>query len=259
MSAAIRGTVSGIKAILGGNLRRRKELQKGMTIAIILSGGSGTRLGTRIPKQYMEVGGKPILSYCLETLSGHGQIDALQVVAAPKWRERIITWLAEADVGKKFRGFSRPGENRQLSIYYALEKIRAYAGEDDRILIHDAARPLLSRRMVTRCLEALDGHDGVLPVLPMKDTLYLSPDGRTIRGLLERGAVYAGQAPEAFRFAGYYEANRKLLPEKIGEIRGSAEPAVMAGLDVVMIPGDEGNFKITTSADLDRFRRMVEK
>ena len=137
--------------------------------------------------------------------------------------------------------------------------IRKYADDFDTVLIHDAARPLLSARIITQCLEAVQGHDGVVPVLPMKDTVYQSVDGRRISALVSRSEIYAGQAPEAFKIGAYYEANRSLLPDKILTINGSTEPAVMAGLDMVMIAGDEGNFKITTAEDLERFREIVQK
>lgn len=227
-----------------------------MNIALILSGGTGQRLGADIPKQYIEVENRPIISYCMETLSLHDEIDALQIVADRAWQGRLCGWLREADRRGKFRGFSAPGENRQLSIWNGLCDIRNYAEDSDLVLIHDAARPLLSARMITDCLTAARGYDGALPVLPMKDTVYESADGRRITALLDRGSVYAGQAPEAFRMGAYYEANRRLLPERILKINGSAEPAILAGLNIAMIPGDEGNFKITTRADLERFMQI---
>ena len=137
--------------------------------------------------------------------------------------------------------------------------IRHYAKDMDLVMIHDAARPLLTERLLTECFETAKDHDGVLPVLPMKDTIYGSSDGRRITALLKREELFAGQAPEVFRLGKYYEANQQLLPEKILKINGSAEPAVLAGMDVAMIPGDEGNFKITTKEDLERFREIVEK
>ena len=127
----------------------------------------------------------------------------------------------------------------------------------DHVLIHDAARPLLSAEQIVDCLDAAREHDGVIPVLMMKDTVYSSEDGLTITSLLNRSQIYAGQAPEVFRLGVYYEANKRLLPDAILRINGSTEPAVMAGLDIAMIPGDEGNFKITTRTDLERFRRKV--
>lgn len=229
-----------------------------MNIALLLSGGTGTRLESDIPKQYIEVHGKPVISYCIECLSSHDRIDAIHIVAEPAWRQKIESWLRMSDPGKKFQGFSCPGLNRQLSILNGLKDIRKYADDSDCVFIHDAARPILSDRQITDCLDAADGHDGVIPVLPMKDTVYSSTNGKTVTALLDRSEIYAGQAPEVFKLGVYYAANCRLLPDRILKINGSTEPAVMAGLDVVMIPGDEDNFKITTKADLERFRKIVE-
>ena len=230
-----------------------------MNIALILSGGTGLRLGADIPKQYIEVGGRPVISYCIKTLSNHDKIDGMQIVADSAWQESIKGWLETADPCKKFRGFSAPGENRQLSIFHGLQDIRTYADDSGYVFIHDAARPMLSPVQVADCLEAVQGYDGLMPVLPMKDTVYLSQDGTRVTDLLDRSKVYAGQAPEVFRIGRYYEANRNLLPDRIRQINGSTEPAILDGMDIVMIPGEEGNFKITTRADLERFRGMIEK
>ena len=127
------------------------------------------------------------------------------------------------------------------------------------MLIHDAARPLLSEKLIADCFDALSGHDGVIPVLPVRDTVYYSKDGKSIASLLERSRIFAGQAPEVFRLGEYYEANVGLLPDEILKINGSTEPAVMAGMDIAMILGDEDNFKITTKTDLERFRQKIGK
>lgn len=232
-----------------------------MVIALILSGGTGRRMGTDIPKQYIKVGERMIISWCMECLAAHVDIDGIQIVAEEMWRDMILKCMdGSRDNGKfgnKFRGFSNPGENRQLSILHGLEDIREYAADGDYVLIHDAARPMLSARQVAECLAAVSGHDGVIPVLPMKDTVYLSKDGRTITSLLSRNQIYAGQAPELFALEKYYEANKTMPMEKIMQVNGSTEPAVMAGMDIAMIPGEERNFKITTMADLERFEKIV--
>lgn len=230
-----------------------------MNVAIILAGGTGTRAGLEVPKQYYEVNGKPVISYCLHTFLVHEKIDAVQIVADRMWHGYIMQHLFALPCNEKFRGFSVPGENRQLSVYHALADIRRYALDNDFVIIHDAARPCVMAVQIKNCLKAAKGHDGALPVLQMKDTVYLSGDGKAVSSLLDRGKVFAGQAPEVFLLGKYYEANRALLPDKILKINGSAEPAVMAGMDIAMIPGDEGNFKITTVADLKRFREIVQK
>ncbi len=229
-----------------------------MVTALVLSGGTGTRIGGDIPKQYIKVNGKPIIIYCLEQLSQNEHIDAIQIVAAPEWQVDISKWLLDYQVERKVKGFSEPGENRQLSIFRGLESISQYASKQDLVFIHDAARPLLTQKMIDECVMTAEGHDGVLPVLPMKDTLYYSEDGKQVSSLMERSRIFAGQAPEVFVLGKYLEANKQLLPDNILKINGSTEPAIMAGMDIAMISGDEGNFKITTKSDLERFRQIIE-
>lgn len=226
-----------------------------MNTAIILAGGTGTRLGGDIPKQYIEAGGKPIIAYCLEAFFAHDMVDAVQIVADEMWHEFILKHINS----DKFKGFSAPGVTRQLSIYNGLCDVKNYSSADDCVIIHDAARPLVFAEMITSCFKALEQHDGVLPVLPMKDTVYFSDDGKCISQLVERSMIYAGQAPEAFKFGKYLAANEVLLPEKILAINGSTEPAIMAGMYVAMIDGDERNFKITTRADLERFKEIIKR
>lgn len=224
-----------------------------MNIALVLAGGTGTRLGADIPKQYIEVRGKMIIDYCLETMEHSSDIAEVWIVADEMWREHI----KKVD---KFKGYACSGRNRQLSIYNGLKAIEeSLTGEEKEVnvLIHDAARPFLTEKLIRECVKAVEGHDGVLPVLPMKDTVYYSEDGKVISSLINRDKLYAGQAPELFRLQPYIQANEALLPDKILLVNGSTEPAIMAGMDIVMIPGDENNYKITTKTDMKRFTEMM--
>ncbi len=225
-----------------------------MNIALVLAGGTGSRVGGDVPKQYVLAAGKPVISYCMETLTNHEEIDAIQIVADRRWQEFILEHVPK----DKLRGFSPEGENRQMSILHGLEDIRKYASDEDWVLVHDAARPMVRAEQIHDCRAAAFGHDGVIPVLPMKDTVYSSQDGKTISSLLDRSRIFAGQAPELFQLGVYYKANIRLLPDQIKKINGSTEPAILAGCDMAMIPGEEENFKITTGEDLRRFRRLVE-
>lgn len=225
-----------------------------MNIALVLAGGTGTRLGADIPKQYIKVNGRMIVDYCLETLEHSLEVDAVWIVADKMWQQNIKKV-------NKFKGFASPGMNRQLSIYNGLKVIEASLEVEElekvNVIIHDAARPLLTEKCISECVKAIEGHDGVLPVLPMKDTVYFSEDGESVTSLIDRGKIYAGQAPELFKLMPYIKANEMLLPDKILLINGSTEPAIMAGMDIVMIPGDENNYKITTKADMERFKEKV--
>lgn len=230
-----------------------------MNIALVLSGGTGTRLDSVIPKQYIQVEGKPIIYYCLKRLMESVKIDAIQIVAESQWQNLIGECMEPLAGRTKLKGFSNPGENRQLSIFNGLKDVGQYASETDYILVHDAARPILSEQQICECFDQAANHDGVIPVLPMKDTVYFSKNGKSISGLINRSEIFAGQAPEVFVYGKYYEANRRLLPDKILDVNGSTEPAIMANMDIVMIPGDENNFKITTSKDLERFKERLKQ
>lgn len=241
-----------------------------MNHAIVLSGGTGTRTGANMPKQYVRVDGHMMVTHALRSLLCSDRIDRLYIVCADEWRDEITEDVREAGLNAgKIAGYAKPGDTRQLSILnglnYIIEEnklgntdLSGTEGSVDTVLIHDAARPFLTEDLIGRCYDALEDNDGVMPVLPMKDTVYLSNDGSNISGLLDRRTVFAGQAPELFRLMPYYEANRKLLPDKILKINGASEPAVMAGMKIAMIPGDEKNIKVTTAQDLREFLKTIE-
>lgn len=238
-----------------------------MNAALLLSGGVGTRMHSDVPKQYICINNKMIITYSLETLVYSPVIDEIQIVAEEEWREFIVADARKHGIPtEKIKGFAIPGYNRQTSILNGMQNIlRQKNGivdvgnvdEKDNLLIHDAARPLLTEKQLRDCFAMLPGHDGVMPSLPMKDTIYLSQEGDKVSELIERERLFAGQAPEVFNFRKYYLANISLMPNRIDFINGSTEPAVMAGMDIVMIPGDEKNFKITTKEDLDRFQTFT--
>ncbi len=231
-----------------------------MNIAIVLSGGTGTRLGGDIPKQYVEVGGKPIIVYSLEPLTKSKYIDKIQIVAEETWVSTIEKWAKDFALEDKIAGYSKPGENRQLSIYNGLKDVADFAGDESFVMIHDAARPNLTEDIISKSIEAMDGYDGVIPVLPMKDTVYLSKDGKQIDSNLKREEIFAGQAPETFVLGKYLAANESLVESgKILKINGSTEPAIIAGMKMHMIDGDEGNYKITTKDDLERFVEQIRR
>lgn len=226
-------------------------------ILLLLSGGVGSRIGGNLPKQYIEVKGRTIISRCMEQVLKCERLQGIWVVADGSWQEAIGD---SCPAKEKLLGFSAPGKNRALSILNGLRGIRECFSEDTTVIVHDAVRPLVSKETLEACIEACELHDGAMPVLPMTDTVYYSnASGSSVEKLLDRSRVYAGQAPEAFVLGKYLAATEALLPEKILSINGSTEPAILAGMDIAMIPGDRGNFKITTWEDLDRYREIVER
>ena len=238
-----------------------------MNNAILLSGGIGSRIHSKIPKQYISVFNKLIITYALDTLVNSPWIDGIYIVADESWRDSIIEDANKNNILlDKVLDFVDSGANRQESIWNGLNAIVYKSMElfgtnceadDCLVLIHDAARPLLTLREIEKCFKALEGYDGVMPVIPMKDTVYFSEDGGTVSKLLDRSKIYAGQAPELYRFGKYYRANQKLFPNIIKNINGSTEPAIMDDMKIAMVEGDENNYKITSDMDLNRFIQNV--
>lgn len=222
-----------------------------MNYAIILSGGSGTRLGSAIPKQYLTVKNRPIISYCLKTFANHPDIGGMIVVAAREWQGLIKEEMSK--ISGMSIIFAEPGETRQLSIFNGLKAIKDY-DDNDWIIIHDAARPLVSYKLISDCLNSRDGnYDGSMPVVPVKDTIYQSVDMESITGLLDRNTLFAGQAPEAFNLHKYLDAHKNMPTAELLKINGSSEIAYKMGLKIKLVPGDPRNLKITDSSDLERF------
>lgn len=229
-----------------------------MNIVLVLSGGTGSRMQLSIPKQYFKVSGRPLISYCFDGLSESHSVNSVYIVADAAWHNMLYKLMEEQGMLDRFGGFAEPGLNRQLSIYNGLRLINETADKSSMIMIHDAARPYLTAQMIDTYFEASIGRDGVLPCLPMKDTIYHSFDGNNVTGLLNRSELFAGQAPEIYKLDKYLAANEALLPDSILQINGAAEPAIIAGMDIAIVPGEERNFKITTMDDLERFEKCYE-
>lgn len=228
-----------------------------MNVAIILSGGVGSRMGLNIPKQYVMVKDQPILNYCLSTFLENEIIDAIVIVVADEWIDFVKEYLSTLNPQKPVY-YAEPGETRQYSIYNGLSVMRENGFKDeDVVIIHDGARPLVSDDLILRCINGCKEADGVMPVIPVKDTVYLSEDGKQIQALLNRSHLWAGQAPEAFKFGAYIKVHDEMDKEELLKITGSTEIAYKTGLCCYMIEGDPMNFKITTPEDLSNFESLL--
>ena len=227
-----------------------------MNAALLLSGGLSERIGSLgLPKQFYEVDGKPIMMYSLMRLEKCDGISSITIAAPEEWQERISDWVRDYGIGK-FRMFTLPGRTRQHSIYNGLLALRNTLGERDYIVVHDAARPLVSVQDISDCVNAAAGEDGAMPSIKVSDTIYKSADGIGITGLLDRDELFAGQAPECYDFAKYLAAYEQLTDDEIARFRGSSEIAFKAGMNIRLYGGNPGNIKISTLADLRYFEYL---
>lgn len=227
-----------------------------MNTAMILSGGVGTRMGTACPKQYLTVAGQPIIAYAMAIFESHPMIDHIVIVASEEWHALIEEWIAKKNI-TKFAGFAPAGRTRQHSIFNGLLASKGCTPDDGVVIIHDAARPLTAHSIITDCLIGAKEDGGAMPVITVKDTTYFSRDGKQIDQLLDRSCLYAGQAPEAFRFGEYLAIHRTVSDEEIAQTVGTSQIAHKHGMKVRLVKGSERNIKITTIEDLNTFEVIL--
>jgi 2-C-methyl-D-erythritol 4-phosphate cytidylyltransferase/2-C-methyl-D-erythritol 2,4-cyclodiphosphate synthase len=217
---------------------------RGKTVALLVAAGSGSRAGG-LPKQYRRLGGRPLLAHAVERLR-HPRIDQVQAVIGAgqeeAYREAVGTLSLPAPV--------LGGATRQQSVRNGLAALAG--GGVARVLIHDAARPFLRAAVVDRLLDALDDHDGAVPVLPVVDTL--ARRGESLGEAVPRDDLVRVQTPQAFRFDGIARAHQAWTG---GEATDDAQVARVAGLKVAAVEGDFGLEKLTYDEDFRRAEALL--
>ncbi|MGF7176134.1 bifunctional 2-C-methyl-D-erythritol 4-phosphate cytidylyltransferase/2-C-methyl-D-erythritol 2,4-cyclodiphosphate synthase [Azospirillum doebereinerae] len=217
-------------------------------IALIVAGGTGQRFGAERPKQYLDLAGKPILRRTVEAFLRHPLVTGVQVVIDPAWRDLYDAAVAGLDLPEPVTG----GATRQDSVRNGLEALAARGG-CGRVLIHDAARPLIDAATIAAVVAALDGTPGAIAAVPVADTLKRGRDG-TVAATVDRESLWRAQTPQGFRFPEILAAHRSAAGLALTDDAAVAE---RAGLAVALVPANEENFKVTTPDDLTRATRAV--
>lgn len=219
---------------------------------LILAGGSGSRVGSDIPKQYLPLGGAPVIRRTAEVFLSHPAIDTVQVVIGVADRDICANALAGLDLPAPVTG----GASRQDSGRRGLEALEALeAGAPDYVLIHDAARPFVDHATIDRVLQALEEAPAVLPAIPVADTLKRGTGTPpVVVATVDRQDIWRAQTPQGFRYAEILAAHRDAAGQEMTDDTAIAEHA---GLAISLVLGNEDNFKITTREDLERAERMT--
>lgn len=218
--------------------------------ALVLSGGSGSRFGGEIPKQYQRLGDRIVLRHAVDAFVTHPSVDHVRVVLRPEDRPLYDDAFSDLSILPPTIG----GATRQESTCLGLESLRDLA--PDHVLIHDGARPFPGAAIIDRTLTALASSPGAIPALPVSDTLKrAATDGATIASTVDRTGLWRAQTPQAFRFDDILAAHDQARGK---EMTDDAMIAEKAGLSVALVMGSEGNVKITTPEDMDRVAQLLE-
>ena len=229
----------------GLNLRSNNDGFQMTTAAIIVAAGRGTRAGGDLPKQWQTLGGRSIAAHAMARFAAHPSIAQLVLVLHP---DDIETNLWPRDPKATVVA---GGKTRAASVRAGLN---AVMGGIEQVLIHDAARPLVSNAVIDRVLAALGASDGAAPAVAVTDTLWRGADD-AVQGVQDRDNLYRAQTPQGFRLAPLLAAHAASTGQETDDVA----VARAAGLDVAIVPGDEDNIKITTPDDFDRADRLMRQ
>lgn len=219
--------------------------ERGQTVALIVAAGSGSRMGG-VPKQYRLLAGRAVLARAVDALS-HPGIDRVQVVIGQGQEADYSYAMGDRPLPAPVIG----GATRRESVQRGLQALAA-AGDVDRVLIHDAARPFLPAEVIDRLLDALDAAPGAVPVLPVVDTL--SRGDGALGETVARDGLVRVQTPQAFHFEAIRAAHAAWAGD---EATDDAQIARAAGLEVKTVAGDPALDKLTYEADFARAEAML--
>jgi len=215
---------------------------------IVVAAGRGQRFGGPAPKQYANLGGKPVVRWALDAFTRHPNIRRIQPVIHP---DDHATFAAGA-TGLKVNSPVHGGTTRQESVLRGLEALAKDA--PDWVLIHDGARPSITPELIDRVLAGLQSGIGVIPALPVADTLKRIDESATIVETVARANLVRAQTPQGFHFSKILTAHRAAKDQ---ELTDDAAVLEKAGYNVATVMGSESNFKITTQDDLIRMEHSL--
>lgn len=227
--------------------RRNKQIESVQLIAIIPAAGSGRRMKNSRAKQFLEIDGRPLLAFTLQSFQKCAAVGGVVlVVPAPDvdyCRREIVEKYQLSKVARIVPG----GSLRSDSVRAGLEGV---SGACEWVLVHDGVRPVIRPEFITRVIEAAGKHGAVTTAVPARETLKEADDqGRVLR-TLDRRRIWLTQTPQVFRYADLLRAHREAAAETLGEATDDAELVERLGIAVRVLEGPEDNIKVTTPADL---------
>ena len=233
-------------------------------VALVVAAGRSARFGEATPKPYADLGGRAVLSHGLATIGRHPAVDAVRVVVREDHLPLYERALNRCPPGVPVLEPVGGGGERQDSVRRGLESIRSLSPRPRRVVIHDAARPFVTGDLIDRVLRPLEEDGaawaGAAAALPVADTVKRAEPGRAPGGAakvvetLDRSGLWRVQTPQAFGFDEIARAHEEAAGRGLTDDAAVAEAA---GLDVALVPGDAGNLKITTGADLTRAEMLL--
>lgn len=223
------------------------DMNKSKIVAIVPAGGAGTRMGDTLPKQYLDINGKPMISHTLSVLASIPRISRVVVVNAPNdvYFPRLID-VESPDYAGKIASRNVGGQTRAQSVLNGLLSLGDDFADTDWALVHDAARPCVTPRLIEQFLDELEDEPiGGLLALPVADTLKRGNTDQRVEETVDRSTLWRAQTPQMFRLG----LLRRALTQS-HQATDEAQAVERLGHQPRLVVGDSANLKVTYATDL---------
>ncbi len=230
-----------------------------MNIAIIFAGGTGKRMNTKsVPKQFLELHGKPVIIYTLEKYENHPEIDQIVMVCLESWIPYAKKLFSKFQL-TKIVDIVPGGKTGQESIYNGIMVAhRISSDESDIVLIHDGVRPMIDEGTITSCLSCVREHGNAITTTPAIETIFVNDQDGQVGNIFNRSRCMMARAPQCFYLKDIYAAHQRARTEGKVDFIDSAMLMQHYGAKLYTVEGPVENIKITTPMDFYLFRAMLD-
>lgn len=226
----------------------QKSINKKRTAAIILAAGKGRRMGTEVSKQFLELGGKPLIYYAMKAFE-QSTVEQIVLVTGREEIEYCREEIVNRYDFRKVTAVTEGGAERYHSVYAGLKAVKAC----DYVLIHDGARPCLTQAVIDAAIEGAVKYNACVIGMPVKDTIKIADDEEFADMTPDRSRLWQIQTPQSFQYKLVYEAYRKLFTSEEYQLGVTDDAMVVESMTdqkVKLIRGDYSNIKVTTPEDM---------
>lgn len=231
-----------------------------MIVSIVIAGGVGSRMGANIPKQFVEVDGKPVLFYTLEAFEKHPMVDAIELVLIEGWERDVEQWKMQYGISK-LKWIVPGGMSGQESIRNGVFGLEGKCAADDIVIIHDGIRPLVEPEVLDDVIDKARQFGTGVTSMPYNEQIFLvdEKDPTITRKYIPRETLRRVATPQAYRFDLLDQAYHEAFEKKIGIYGSSYTNTMMVelGHELHFAAGSDKNLKLTTPGDLEIFKAYL--
>lgn len=230
-----------------------------MNIAVIIAGGSGSRMGQDIPKQFINVYDKPVIIYTLDGFQKHPEIDAIEVVCIDGWHDVLRAYAKQFGINK-LKWVVSNGATAQESIRNGLLGLKDVCKEDDVVIIHDGIRPMVDEFVLSDVIIKCKEYGAAATSLPYNEQIFVVDDEISTTKYIPRETLRRVATPQAYRYGKLYRAYQKAFAEGIGIQAGTYANTLLVelGQRLYLAAGSEKNIKLTTKDDMELFKAYMK-